>query len=70
VNVAKSAVDRADTDFQKSLRKFARKLKRRANGKTCSTCRFHVRGLCVEKDIDIHYEDAVACGFHERKDEP
>jgi hypothetical protein len=67
--VAKSAVDRALSDWEKGLRRFGKKLIRRAKGKTCGTCCFYVRGgLCVEKDVEVHYEDAVACKFHEEKE--
>jgi hypothetical protein len=66
--MAKSAADRSKSDFEKSLDHFSEKLKRRADGQVCGGCRFYIRGLCVEKNINIHYEDAVACSFYEEEE--
>jgi hypothetical protein len=65
--VARSAADRALSDFEKGLRLYARKLKRRAAGRKCGTCRYYIRGLCIEQDIDVNNESAVACKRHEEK---
>jgi hypothetical protein len=58
----------ASRHFQASLVKYGRKLKKLADGKVCSTCRFYLSGgLCVKQDIEVHYTDAVACKRYEAR---